>query len=668
MTPEQPPTRSRHHLAHDLSLRITAVAALILLAVITAHYLLSRQRLETDVRALAERSTQGTLQAIESVLHSAMTSADTLAEASASSIARSGAGENALPARQIRQWLQAALAANAHVYGMALALEAEFSPTGTPYAPYYYRAAGAGSAKTRIAFADLARKSYDYRQKDWYRKVKHAGHALWSEPYFDRGGGNALMVTYSRPLHDANKHFIGVATADIRLDWLDALIRQLPVSPSSFAFIVSRHDRIIAHPDARLHNVALQDAGLSQHNWRQWLQRKAGRDPRFFHTDCKLPGRRCWVAIRLPDAGGADENRLRTGWKVVMVIPEQEMLAGIRQLSLKTAALAAAGLLALWLTIHALSRRLTRPLSQLSDISRKIGEGALDTPVPLPEREDEIRTLAENFAAMQARLKQHIAALRDSVAREQKLASELEIAHRIQMSMLPGGGRADETGPGYRLYAWLQPARSVGGDLYHYRHIDEHLYFILGDVSDKGIPAALFMAKTVTLYSHALQQRLTPGQTLTMMNSLLGENNDDCMFVTALCGRLDCRNGELLIANAGHMPPLLRHNGTVTQWPLAGATALGLMPGIEYPDVSRAMRAGDSLVFYTDGITEAHDENGALYDEQRLLRLLKRQADGAPAALGARILADVQAFCGQAPPFDDITLLVLQYRGLREDE
>jgi sigma-B regulation protein RsbU (phosphoserine phosphatase) len=325
------------------------------------------------------------------------------------------------------------------------------------------------------------------------------------------------------------------------------------------------------------------------------------------------------------------------------------------------ALVAIAGLLVLVLIIVSITRNMINPLERLARVTADIGSGNLDIKLPPPQRNDEIGALTKDFRSMRDSLQIHIEQLKESTAKQQKLESEIQIARGIQMSMVPGGGTVSIRENTYELYSILRPARSVGGDLYYFQQQGNRLLFIIGDVSDKGVPAALFMAKTVTLYTGALNDELSPGETFTHMNHALCQNNDACMFVTALCGTLELDTGRLVMANAGHMHPVQKTQNASAELVVDGALALGLMEDIEYPDVSHSLDPGTSLLMYTDGISEAFNPAGEQYEEERLLAFVARAKDLSATALGSSSLADVEKFVDSAEQSDDITLMVIHY-------
>jgi sigma-B regulation protein RsbU (phosphoserine phosphatase) len=187
------------------------------------------------------------------------------------------------------------------------------------------------------------------------------------------------------------------------------------------------------------------------------------------------------------------------------------------------------------------------------------------------------------------------------------------------------------------------------------------LNFIIGDVSDKGVPAALFMAKCITLYTRALRDNLSPGQSLTMMNELLSENNDACMFVTALTGALNVQTGELVMANAGHMHPIQKTLTTTAELEIDGAIALGLMHDVTYPDILTQLQTDTALVMYTDGISEAFNSKEEMYSEERVIEFVNNETSIQAELLGQHVIGDVDQFADVEEQFDDITLMVISY-------
>jgi len=629
-------------LAARLSLWIVSLGALIFIAVLTSNYFLSRFLLEDYVADLAKTKTSSTVAKIETIFNTVEANANSLAAV----ISTSDVTEN-----QIHQMINAFIKTNADIFGMTVALEPNtLIDSVADFSPYYYR------KENKIAFSDLADESYNYKNWAWYNEPKMTQTAVWSEPYLDEGGGNILMSTYSTPIYlSDNKTFAGIATADIELSWLDKIVKDIHIGESGFGFIVSKADTVIAHPDNSLNMKKLIDTldnKVIPDNWQKYIDSKSQSSTVYIHSPCRHRNGFCWVAI---------ETLGNTGWKVIIVLPEQELIANINSLTIKISIIAVFGLLLLLIVIMLITRHLTRPLGELVVATKEIGEGHLDTRLPKASHQDEIGALTGAFSSMRIALKTYITRIQETTAKQQKLESEIQIAKDIQMSMLPGSGNAIIKQDRFQLFALLKPARSVGGDLYYYQQSEDSLHFIIGDVSDKGIPAALFMAKTVTLYTRALKDKLSPGQTFTMMNDILSDNNDACMFVTALCGNINLKTGYTVMANAGHMNPIAQVNQNTREFEIQGATALGLMTGIDYPDIEFQLDSRTSLIMYTDGISEAHDKNNAQYTDEKLIDFISNIDTGTSEDTGNKILKSVDDFAADTEQFDDITLLIIRY-------
>ena len=631
-----------HSLATRLSFGITILGTVVFVSVLSVNYFLSRNLLEEYVGELARTAASSTVKEIETVFSSVATSADSLAAI----VTRADISK-----QQIQDSIRVFLKINPDIYGMTVALEPGVLRANIgEFSPYFYR-----NGNT-FNYADLAADDYRYLMWDWYNTPKSSNKAAWSEPYFDEGGGNTLMTTYSTPLQVGDQRkFAGVATADISLGWLQKLVENIHIRESGFGLIVSKEDTIVAHPDISRKMKKLKstlDSEFIDSYWDIYLKSKQAHRATYFHAPCGRSTGDCWIAVK---------PLLDTGWKVVIVIPEAELDSDIMLLTGEIALAAIAGLLVLVLIIVSITRNMINPLGRLARVTADIGSGNLDIKLPPPQRNDEIGALTNDFRSMRDSLQTHIEQLKEATAKQQKLESEIQIAKGIQMSMVPGGGTVSIKEHNYELYSILRPARSVGGDLYYFQHDASKLHFIIGDVSDKGVPAALFMAKTVTLYTGALDDGLSPGETFTHMNHALCQNNDACMFVTALCGTLDLDTGRLVMANAGHMHPVQKTQNTSAELIVDGALALGLMEDVEYADVIHTLDSGTSLLMYTDGISEAFNLAGEQYEEQRLLAFVDRAKDLSAEALGSSSLADVENFVDSAEQSDDITLMVIHY-------
>jgi sigma-B regulation protein RsbU (phosphoserine phosphatase) len=322
------------------------------------------------------------------------------------------------------------------------------------------------------------------------------------------------------------------------------------------------------------------------------------------------------------------------------------------------------------LVAYMLVNRISQPLKQLAAHAGKLAAQDFSEPLTgpsdishLPKKSrDEVGELAESFITMEHALRQSVGDLKETTAAKERIESELKIARDIQMSMVPKTFPPFPNRPEFELYATLVPAREVGGDFYDFFFIDDyHLCFVIGDVSGKGVPAALFMAVTRTLFRTIASKVSGPDKILSLLNLEMCRNNDTCMFVTVFCAVLDIRTGEVEYSNGGHNLPYLVSHGDIAPLKNTGGMALGFTADVTYRSEKIVLRAGDGLFLYTDGVTEAMDEGGNQFSEPRLEEFL-HQTNGSSATEFVRgAVAQVRCHSAGAPQSDDITALTLKY-------
>lgn len=325
---------------------------------------------------------------------------------------------------------------------------------------------------------------------------------------------------------------------------------------------------------------------------------------------------------------------------------------------------------------YILVNRISRPLNQLADYTLSLASQdfapAVDIPpeiAALPQKsKDEIGKLAESFIEMKRTLQRYLKDLEETTATKERIESELKIAHEIQMSMVPKTFPPFPDRREFDIYATLVPAREVGGDFYDFFFIDDQrLCFAIGDVSGKGVPASLFMALTKTMFrATGGRQNATPEIILSRLNGEICRDNESCMFVTVFCCVLDARTGQVEYSNGGHNLPYVLSNGAVMALPKTGGMALGVTEAADFHAGQLLLKPGDQLILYTDGVTEAMDQNDKLFSESRLETTLQGVNGLSSKEVTERVVKEVQRFSTGAPQSDDITLLVLGYAGPKE--
>ena len=317
-----------------------------------------------------------------------------------------------------------------------------------------------------------------------------------------------------------------------------------------------------------------------------------------------------------------------------------------------------------------LQRTAVRPLRQLSDAATRFAKESRaftkDDVIQLDIRSnDEIGDLYQEIRSMENRIVDYTEHLTQVTAEKERVGTELRTAAHIQESMLPRVFPAFPERKEFSLYAGMIPAKEVGGDFYDFFLIDDrHLAVLIADVSDKGVPAALFMMSAKILLNYRAQLGGSPSEILGAVNAQLCKNNDSKMFVTVWMGLLDLETGLLTCANAGHEYPVIRgQDGVFRVFKDRHGLVIGALLRSQYRDYEIQMAPGDAIFVYTDGVPEANNAAGEFYGMERMEKALNRLADRDPQQLLQGIKEDVDAFTGDAKQFDDLTMLCLEYRG-----
>jgi sigma-B regulation protein RsbU (phosphoserine phosphatase) len=547
------------------------------------------------------------------------------------------------------------LHSNSEIYGSMVAYEPFFfDPESRYYGPYVCR------EDDRLRSHD-AETAFNYFFRDWYLIPKELGRPVWSEPYFDTGIGNIMMTTFSVPfyrkVHD-DKVFSGVVTADLSLEWLNGIISGIKIHQSGYAFLISQTGVFVSHPNKKLimnesiFSIAeLANDGVLRNVGRDMIHGKEG----FVPLNRNLTGKISRMYYAPMES---------TGWSVGVVIPEDELFAELKTLTLELALISAAGFAMLFLVIVFISGKITRPISALADKTAEIAKGNLEVDLPVRESSDEIGNLTSSFENMRIALKEYIVDLKETTAIKERIESELKIAHTIQMSFLPKRFPPFPEKQEFDIYAALIPAKEVGGDLYDFFLLDDrHLFFSIGDVSGKGVPAALFMAVTKTLMKGIASENITPSDILERTNRELCVDNDTMMFCTVFCGILNFATGEIAFANAGHNPPLIISPAHKPEWlAVAPQVMLGVLEDATYETHLTTLKRGASLILYTDGVTEAMDHQNRLYANDRLIRTLETEKSDSAHEIVENIILSVREFVGPVAQSDDITVLALTFK------
>ena len=355
--------------------------------------------------------------------------------------------------------------------------------------------------------------------------------------------------------------------------------------------------------------------------------------------------------------------QLTEGYLILAVMPTSEAALSRNVSVTVTTAMQILVFASLFALIFILVRRLVvENIYRVNESLSAISEGNLDTTVDVRSHE-EFNALSDDINSTVNTLKRYISEA------EARIDAELAFAKAIQHSALPSVFPPYPNRKEFDIWAGMYTAKEVGGDFYDFYFIDEDtLAFLVADVSGKGIPAAMFMMTAKTFLKSYAESGMSVEEVLRYANEKLCEGNDANMFVTAWVGFLNTKTGLITYANAGHNPPLIKQaDGTFSYLKSRPGFVLAGMEGIQYRKSEIQLMPGDSIYLYTDGVTEATDVKNELYGEERLLTVLNANADAAPQSICEKVKADVDAFVGEAPQFDDITMLCLTYHANRKN-
>jgi sigma-B regulation protein RsbU (phosphoserine phosphatase) len=635
-------------IAFKLSILILSTTAIIFVIIFGYSYQISRELILNNVRENAKNLTFNAVNKIETILQSFAKIPENIAY----SLEYSKYNKS-----EILNLLRRIVQNNSEIFGSTIAFEPyTFDKDSLYFAPYFYKDHGT------IKFTYLGGERYRYFYWDWYQIPKELNKPQWSEPYFDEGGGNIIMSTYSVPFYrnsNGKKKFMGIVTADISLDWLEKIISSIEIYKTGYGFLISKNGTIVTHPNT---SMIMNETIFSLAEQREDEElRQIGRR--------MISGQSGFVPL-----SGFNSNKKywmffaplsTSGWSLGVLFPEDELMSDITRLNRHVLMIGVAGLSIVLIMIVVISRSITKPLRLLAGATKDIAVGNLDTEIPAPKSGDEVGKLTESFIFMERSLKNYIKELTETTAAKERIESELAVAREIQMSILPKIFPPFPSRKEFEIFASIEPAKEVGGDFYDFFFVDDdHLFFCIGDVSGKGVPASLFMAVTKTLIKAKTTDGMAPRETLSLVNSDLCVDNDTAMFVTIFSGILNTRTGEFLYSNGGHNPPFIysKNLGLIVVEDNSG-TALGISEKSTYSTGRTTLKPGDGIFLFTDGVTEAMDSAGKMYSEERLMNFLATQREFNPEDITRGTLAEIINFSSGTPQADDITVMAIKYKG-----
>ena len=498
---------------------------------------------------------------------------------------------------------------------------------------------------------------YNHSASTWYRKAKGMNALCFTDIYQD-ALGRGMVITCAAPFYDEKGKLAGVVGMDIKITDLHRSIVELDLGEGAHAFLMDRGGNLLdsmGGVETNIRNLYYdQDIGFQVAS--QILKDKTG------------------VILSREGTYYAYTPILTTGWKLCIRVPDTTVLAPVRSMNRNIIItiflfLGAFGVIIALVALGSreFSDRLTDPITALEKDVEKISDGNLEYRAEIQDN-DEVGDLARAFNNMAVSLKEYIMDFATVTAERERIGAELNIATKIQEDLLPCVFPPFPDRGEFDIYATMTPAKEVGGDFYDFFFIDsDHLALIMADVAGKGVPAALFMAITKTLIKNRAQMGGEPSEILGAVNDQLCEESKAELFVTVWLGILEISTGKMSASNAGHEYPVIRRSsGAYRLMKLPNSPAVATLEGMRFREDKFILHPGDSLFLYTDGVAEAtrvEDGKEELYGTERMIEALNRHGDESVEQLLLSMKEEIDAFVGDSPQFDDLTMLALQYHG-----
>lgn len=481
----------------------------------------------------------------------------------------------------------------------------------------------------------------------WAKQPFETKNSFWTPPYHALDSRNTDISSYCYPLMDAGLNVYAIVVSDLSVDWIETMMEDIRPYPNSLTALVCDENNIIGLKDSTLVNRYKSSFKGDQEFLAVWEDMKLNKDSirRKIGNDRNMS----FVVY-----GG-----LHNGWKLSILCPYHDVLHRPFLLTMYMLLISLAVLAILFFVCRRLIRNLTRPISELSESAINMAKGDFKTELPEIKTEDEMKQLRDSFQFMQDSITNYIGELKTTTAANERMESELNVARKIQMGML----RTDFPP---QLYALLKPAKEVGGDLYDFNIKDDHLFFGVGDVSGKGVPASLMMAITRALLHFVEGMRLPLDEAMVRLNNSVSKANSRGMFVTLFIARIDLKTHRMDYCNAGHNPVIIIPPCEDPFFLKAKTNlAIGLVEGFPFEIESLELKPGTRIVAYTDGVNEAEKEDYSIFGNNRLLewaRELHLECDdeNEEKQVVESLYQSVQDFVAGNDQNDDITIVSLK--------
>ncbi len=505
-----------------------------------------------------------------------------------------------------------------------------------------------------IAF-NIEEISNIYNKFPWFKEVPKKENIYWSEPYIDKGR-NQIVVTCLVPFAFSNiDDFDGLMAITIGLSDIQSHVSDFSFYKSGKLLLLSKSGLFVTHPnpDIALKKTIFEEA-------------KEINLPQLISVGKELQAGRSGH-IHIPYSPLVNDAAIlfyapikHIGWGVCLVYAQNEFLQPMQQFQFKILTSLLICIILLLALINRICHHSTIQLRTLGDIATQYGNGDFSkTFREIPSTSD-IYRLASALSNMKFNLLNYIEQEREEATEKQKSQSELEIARNIQKAAL---STQIPNHSSFDIATLMEPAKQVGGDFYDFFFVDDDKFtIVVADVSGKGIPAALYMMKAITLIKNISKGKLAPEVVFEHTNNQLYEGNEGCMFVTAFMAVIDLKTGDVNYVNAGHNPPLMGNGENYHFLAPKKNIALGIKKDAKFVAEHLRLQPNEHLFLYTDGVTEAENKSFKRYGEMKLKNILQK-ANATPQDNLQFVLKDIKKFTKGASQSDDITMLDFMYKG-----
>lgn len=475
-------------------------------------------------------------------------------------------------------------------------------------------------------------------------KADTSGASVWSEPYYiEKDSVKHLVVTLVTPLRNSRGKIYSALCANIKLDWLDELARnEIGDESEAKVSVISKGGTYVYYTDSV--RVMKKESDFASDD--------EGNDVLAF---IKVQG--------ILDQISSNTYVNATGWRVVCHVPLHDDTMLVQVITVLSIIMLTLLFFIIILSIVITVNWQLSPLGRIAEATDAIAQGKFNTKLPKVKGHSDISHLRDSFVSMQNELAKYIEDLRSTTEKKANMERDLHIAAKIQQGMLLKVFPAFPEREDIDIYGMQRAAKEVGGDIFDFLMRDDRLYFLIGDVSGKGVPASLFMTVVGHLFRNVARYSTSASVIVEAINNGLAEGNDEDMFCTLFCGVLDMQTGRVEFCNAGHNAPIWIHEDKTAFMTPEVNLPTGVLGEFDYKSEEIQLSEGDALFLYTDGVTEAENKDKNLFGDATTLAMVDLLKDMKMRDLSDGVYDAVKQFVDGYEQSDDLTVLCLRWRG-----